>query len=174
MEHRLLAAHRADRGQLVDPLRQRHQGGERLERPAVEGDVEPGDDDDDAAIGEPADHRDDRGPEELRLVDRDHVGPVRDRRLDLVGARRGQRREVGARVRGEAIGAVPRVERVAEHDDPAARDRRAPDAPQQLLGLAREHRPADHLDPTRLAHARRIASRPIRGRELACPTATDR
>ena len=94
-----------------------------------------------------------RRPEELRLVDRDHVGAVRDGRLDLVGARRGQRREVGARVRGEAIGAVPRVEGVVEHDDPAARDRRAPDAPQQLLGLAREHRPADHLDPTRLAHA---------------------
>ena len=50
-------------------------------------------------------------------------------------------------VRGEPVGAVPRVEGVAEDDDPPARDRRAPDAAQQLLGLAREHRAADDLDP---------------------------
>ena len=75
VEHRLLAAGRADRGQLVDPLGERHQRRQRLERPAVERDVEPGHDDHEPAVREPADDRHQPGPEELRLVDRDDVRP---------------------------------------------------------------------------------------------------
>ena len=157
MEHRLLAAHRADRGQLVDLFGERHQRRKRLEWPAVERHVEPGDDDDQPAIREAADDRHEPGPEELRLVDRDDVGAVRDGPFDVLGRCHREGGHAEPDVRGQPIGALPRVEGVAEHRDLPAGDQRATDAPQQLLGLAREHRAAHHLDPPDRAHAQSMA-----------------
>jgi hypothetical protein len=46
---------------------------------------------------------------------------------------------------------------VTDDDDATTGDDRAPDASQQLLGLAREHRAADDLDTPGRAHQRSIA-----------------
>ena len=54
-------------------------------------------------------------------------------------------------MRGDPVAARPPVERVAEDDDALAGDRRAANATQQLLGLAREHRSGDDFHPA-LSH----------------------
>ena len=76
MIDRILPAHRADRGELVDALGQRHERGQRLERLTRERDVQSRDDDHHPSRGEVADHLDELRAEELGLVDGEHVGRV--------------------------------------------------------------------------------------------------
>ena len=86
MENRVRAAHGADGGQLVDPLRLGHEGRQRLERAAEERHVEAGDDDMQPARGQVPDHALEWGSEELRLVDRHDVEVFGiDRGDDLLG-----------------------------------------------------------------------------------------
>ena len=140
------AAAVADRLQLVDELGVREQLGHDAERQPAEVLVEPRDDDPDAAVGERERRVDDRAVEELHLVDADDVvaggaGDELRHALDGDGAhaRPGVRDDVGR--------VVPVVDARLEDDDPLPGDLGPAQAPDHLLALAREHRPADHLEP---------------------------
>ena len=128
VEDRVLAADRADRGELVDPLREGHQGRQWLERLAVEGDIEARGDDDEAPVGEPAQGRHEVRPEELGLIDRDDLRVRAYGSLDLGGGRNHDRWVIASGVRRQPIGAVPRVERVTDHQPAGAARRRWPSA----------------------------------------------
>lgn len=157
VEHGVLAADRADGSQLIDAFGQRHQGWQRLERDCVERHVEAGHDDRQTSVGQSIRDCHEARPEELRLVDRDELRVVRHDCLDLVGRCRRDRRMVEPGMRCHIARRMPVIDGVSDHRDASPGDDRPPDSAQQLLGLAREHRPADHLEPTRPRHPGRMA-----------------
>jgi bifunctional non-homologous end joining protein LigD len=91
------------RGQLVHPLRQRHQRRQRLERQPRERHVQTRHHHDHAVAGQQVGHLQ-VGVEEVRLIDGDHVGLRPDRPPDVIGGARHQRGMVQPGVRGDAVG----------------------------------------------------------------------
>ena len=89
---------------------------------------------------------DDRGVEELHLVDPDDVvaGRARD---ELGNAFDGDGPHARARVRDDVGRVVAFVDARLEDDDPLTRDLGPTQAADHLLALAGEHRSADHLEP---------------------------
>ena len=168
MEHGVGAAHRADGGQLVDALGHRHQRQQRLERLACERHVQPRHDDHDAPSSELVRDRNQFASEEVRLIDRDEIDVVargagdRGRRSDR------SRREVQTRVRRDPS-ASPRVELVREDLDAPACDDRSTHPPEQLFGLAGEHRTGDHLEPPRPFVHLCIMRSPMRADPIRAP-----
>jgi hypothetical protein len=148
VEDRVCAADRADRGQLVHALRQRHQRRQRLKRQPRERHVQTRHHHDHAVAGQPVGHPRQAGVEEVRLIDGDHVGLRPDGPSNVIGGGRHQRGMVQPGVRGDAVGPRAHVEAVGEHLDPPFRDHRPSHPAQQLLGLAGEHRTRDDLHPS--------------------------
>ena len=147
MEHGVGSTYRADRRELVDALCHGHERRQRLERLAGERHVQARDHYDDAPSSELFRNGDQFDSEEVSLVDRDEVdGGVG---LATYRRRRGNRSrwEVEARVRRDPSLST-RIELMGEHLDPATGDHGAPNATEQLLRLAGEHRTGDHLEPT--------------------------
>ena len=90
---------------------------------------------------------DDALVEELHLVDADRV--VAGREPQHLGARLGgDRAHLHAGVRDDMAEVVAVVDHRLHDQRPLARDLGAAQAPDQLLALAAEHRPADDLEPT--------------------------
>ena len=139
----------ADGLELVDEVGEREQVGHRAEREAAKVLVEPCGDDAGPAFGEGERRIDDRGLEELGLVDADDVEPLRPG--DELGDRRHRyAAHPDARVADDVGGVVPVVDPRLEDDDALTGDLGAAEATDHLLALATEHRPADDLDPAAL------------------------
>src|SRR5260221_12060173 len=149
-----LAAHDADRLELVDALRQRQERRYGAERLAAEVEVEPGTDHPASAEDEVADHADDAGIEELDLIDPHDAGVGREQRHDLGARAHRPGDERIAVVRTDELGTEAIVDRGLEGLDGAARDDGALHASDELLALSAEHAPHDDLEPTLLVVAR--------------------
>lgn len=138
----------ADGVHLVDQFGQGQQPWHRAERPAIEVLIQARHDDTHPVIGQFGGEIGQPRVEELGFVDADDLdsqaeaGPQRCRVSHAFGFQLPQ-------VAGDQpVRAVPRIGERLEHLDPLARDRRAPQAANQLLALAGEHAAGDHFDPS--------------------------
>ena len=142
-----IAAHHADRERLRDVLGDREQLRHGLERFTGVVLVEAGDDDALPPSREPLAHLDQVRPEELSLVDADHLCFVRVAEHILRG-RDGSRRDSQLAVGDDLIVGVSDVDRRLEDLDLLAGDERSAQAANQLFSLAAVHAPDDDFDPT--------------------------
>src|ERR1041385_5690045 len=135
----------ADRQRLRDVLRDREQLGHRVERPPEVVLVEPRDDHALAHLRELLAHADEPGPQELALVDADHLRLVRVPQHGgrLPDAARGN---PDLAVRHDRVLRVAVVDRGLEDLDALAGDLCAAQAADQLLGLAAVHAADDDFD----------------------------
>src|SRR5205823_7870843 len=143
---RRAAAAVADRLQLVHELGAAEELGHRSEREAAEVLVEAACDDPHSGLDEAVEDEDDLQREELDLVDADDVVAV-----DEAGDVGGLVDRYGTHLRAGVADNVADVVAVVEprlHDQGTLPgDLGAPQAPDELLALAAEHRPADDLEP---------------------------
>ena len=143
---RQIAAPHADCVHLRDVLRRGHERRHRTERFARIVHIQPRGDHPHAAVGQRPAHVDDPLVEELRFVDPHHVD-VGGQQQDIL-SRFDRRRPDGVGiVRHHLLVGVARIDAGFENLHPQVGELGAAQAADQLLGLAREHRPADHLDP---------------------------
>ena len=143
---RQIAAPHADRVHLRDVLRRGHERRHRTERFARIVHIQPRGDHPHAAVGQRPAHVDDPLVEELRFVDPHHVD-VGGQQQDIL-SRFDRRRPDGVGiVRHHLLVGVARIDAGFENLHPQVGELGAAQAADQLLGLAREHRPADHLYP---------------------------
>ena len=142
-----IAAHHAHRQLLGNILGDGQQLWHRFEGHAAVVLVEPSHDDSKAAVGEPLAHRHGARAKELDLVDAHHLRVGQDQPgqlLDVVERRALEPLVAVADNRG--ISVAP-VEARLEDLHPLLAEQGALEATDQLFGLAREHGPADDLDP---------------------------
>src|SRR5256885_1201149 len=155
---RRLAAHDADRLQLVDALGQREQYRDGPERLATEVQVEARADHAAPARDQSAYDVDDAVVEELDLVDADDARLRSDRARDVGGGPHRKGDELIAVVRPDELHAKTVVDRRLEHLDAAAGDDRALHPADQLLALPAEHRSDDDLEAGVAERRRRWAA----------------
>ena len=148
------AATHAHRVHLVDELGARQKLGHRAERPAQVIEVEAGDHHPDPAIGQGVDHGHDPDVEELGLVDPHHLDVVVEPFEQRVRVLHGHRVELPVVARHQPLGGIAGVGHRLEDLDVLAGDGGAAQPPHELLALAREHAPGDHLHPSARAIVR--------------------
>ena len=133
--------------QLLDEVGAGEQLRHRAERLAAEVAIEPGGDHADAIAYKPVHHVDDGRVDELHLVDADDAGCGRGRVLgDLPRIADRMAAQAAAGVADDVARAVAVIDRRLEQRRSEAGHLGTPDAAQQLLALAREHRSADDLE----------------------------
>ena len=145
---RRIAAHDADRVQLVDPLRARQEQSHGTKGLAAEVHVGAGHDDPHPGVRQRIGNLADAVVQELGLVDGDDLGRRANLFGDLHRVGHGLGVDLPAVVgRDTELAAVAVVEVGLEELNPPAGDEGAPYAPDQLLGLSAEHDASDDLDP---------------------------
>lgn len=125
----------------------RHQRGHRAERIAQIVHIQPCHDDADSVVGQLAADIHQTVVEELRFVDADdiHIGRQQQDVLRRIDRRRTER--IGV-VRNDVLFGITHVDARFENLDPLMGELGPFQAADQLLGLARKHRPANDFDPT--------------------------
>lgn len=173
VECRIRSADDTYGGELHDLLGLRHQGGHRFEGASVVGDAESGGLHLDAADEQFVEHRNEAGPEELRLIQRDQIRFLPAQGVQqLLGVLEHPGGLAAPDVRAQAVRATAIIEPVPEDLDLLSGQSRPVDASQQLLSLPGEHGAGDDVESTCRggAHGVRVRARCAGAAEPALPT----
>ena len=162
----VFAAYHADGVQFIHLLGLRRERGHGAEGLAAEVGIETRHDHPHALVGQPIHNCDDLRIQELRLVDGHHGGIVLQLRPDVGGLLDGDGVEFGSGMRHDLGLRIAVVDPGLEDLDLLLGDLGPPQAPDQLVGLAAEHRAGDDFQGTLMSvHRRKFTTgQPLRAR----------